>query len=66
MTINTTNHTDHALLAAAYLASASETATQWAEFDPESKMAYAHVLATVGLAEAVLAVAQEIREASAV
>jgi hypothetical protein len=61
--MTTTNHSDHALIAAAYLNSASELARQGGEWaGADGQLAHAQVLATIGLAEAVLAVAHELRD----
>jgi hypothetical protein len=66
MTDNTNIHADHALVASAILSSASGHARQAHEWESkEPSYQYAQILATIGLAEAVLAVAHEIRGAHA-
>jgi hypothetical protein len=59
--MNVQTNTDHALLAAAYLSSASELARQGYEWDKDSG-AYARTLALIALAEGVLAVAHKLRD----
>jgi hypothetical protein len=63
-----TNQPDHALIASAYLQSASELARRGHELSATDGMSvpYAQVLALIATAEAVLALAHEIREAAAV
>jgi hypothetical protein len=58
-----TNTTNHSLIASAYLSSASQIARQgrdWA--GDEGQLPYAQCLATIAVAEAILAVAQELRD----
>jgi hypothetical protein len=64
----TTNiHTDNALVAVAFLAGAREMAVEgFDEGEEGDKLAYAQVLALVGIGHALIAVADDIREAHAV
>jgi hypothetical protein len=61
MTTNTATRADHALMAETYLAAASELARQAHEWDKDS-FTYAQTLATIGIAEALLAIAAELRD----